>query len=373
MAINFLGKLEDTPCIRAGHIGCGSHSFRNLFPTYQFTPVDLVATCDLDADKARAYARQFGASGAYTDYREMIDKEDLDAVFVCVGYDAAGRPIYPQIAADCMRRGVHVWIEKPPAATTADVELMMQASEDTGRYVLCGLKRMFFQTHTKARKLMMEEKFGDAMLVQLAREELVPTVDEMNAFLNERTPVVTVQKFLDHVCHPLSVLLYLLDMPDRMAYYRSANGAGTAIFDYENGPTASLAFTYGGCNHGGSERVTITGTRYRAIVVENTRLYYFQGPEPDGERRPYGAVPNYYSGPTEGTAAYWEPEFLLGQLYSKGIMLLGYYDEIREFAEAILQGRPPARGTLLQCWQMTHIFERFAEGPGKSIELRKTP
>ena len=42
--INFHGKLADEPEIRAGFIGCGSHSFRNIYPTFQFAPVDLIAT-----------------------------------------------------------------------------------------------------------------------------------------------------------------------------------------------------------------------------------------------------------------------------------------------------------------------------------------
>ena len=374
MRINFLGKVVDEPEIRAGFIGCGSHGFRNVLPVFPFTPVDLVATCDLIEDKARAFAKKFGARSAYTDYREMLDQEDLDAVFLVLGFDERGRPIYPQIAADCMRRGVHVWIEKPPAATTADVEGMMQASRETGKIVLCGLKRMFFQTHTKAKQLMSEEKFGDPMLVLLEREEILPTVEQLRAYFDAGQPVQETVRFLDHLCHPMSVLIYLLGMPDEMVYHRAANGAGAATFQYDGGAVASLLFTHGGCNHGGNERLKITGTRQKGIVVENTRLYYFQGPGFDDGKNPgYGNRPTYYTGPTEQTAAYWEPEFLLGQLYSKGLFLLGYYDEVKEFAEAVLAGRPPVRGTLEQCWQMTHIFEKFAEGPGKQIRLQQGP
>jgi hypothetical protein len=41
--INFLGNLVDEPLARIGHIGCGSHSFRNLFPAYQFAPMNSEA------------------------------------------------------------------------------------------------------------------------------------------------------------------------------------------------------------------------------------------------------------------------------------------------------------------------------------------
>ena len=42
-------------------------------------------------------------------------------------------------------------------------------------------------------------------------------------------------------------------------------------------------------------------------------------------------------------------------------------------ASAILEKRQPTRGTLEQCWQITHMFEKFAEGPGRMIELQQGP
>jgi predicted dehydrogenase len=117
MRINFHGKLVDEPEIRVGFIGCGSHSFRNIYPTFQFAPIRLAATCDLDLAKAQAFAAKFGAANAYADYRAMLAQETLDAVFIVTGYDPLGRPLYPAIAMDCLAAGCHVWMEKPPAAS----------------------------------------------------------------------------------------------------------------------------------------------------------------------------------------------------------------------------------------------------------------
>ena len=61
MRIDFHGNVVDEAEIRVGFIGCGSHAFRNIFPTFQFAPVDLVATADLDVEKARAFAKKFSA------------------------------------------------------------------------------------------------------------------------------------------------------------------------------------------------------------------------------------------------------------------------------------------------------------------------
>ncbi len=58
MRIGFRGELLDEPRVRAGFIGCGSHAFRNVYPTLQFTPFDLAAVCDVKRDKAEAFAAQ---------------------------------------------------------------------------------------------------------------------------------------------------------------------------------------------------------------------------------------------------------------------------------------------------------------------------
>jgi len=78
--------------VRAGMIGCGGHAFRNIMPAFRYAPVDLAATCDLDRSRAETAAGLFGAGAVYTDYREMLAKERLDAVFVVTNNGADGRP-----------------------------------------------------------------------------------------------------------------------------------------------------------------------------------------------------------------------------------------------------------------------------------------
>ena len=44
-----------------------------------------------------------------------------------------------------------------------------------------------------------------------------------------------------------------------------------------------------------------------------------------------------------------------------GLFLQGYYGEVNEFARSILENRPPKKGTLAQAWQVTRLFEAFAD------------
>jgi predicted dehydrogenase len=369
MRINSHGHLVDEREIRAGSIGCGSHSFRNIYPTFQFAPVKLVATCDLAIEKARAFASKFGAQNAYANYRQMIERDQLDAVFVVVGYDESGRPPYPDITVNCLNAGCHVWIEKPPAASCAEIEKMRAAADSNKKIVMVGFKKMFAPANEKAKELMSAPDFGRTSLVLLQYPQYVPTKADFDRYINDGKRVDTVLGFLDHLCHPASLLIYLLGMPSSLYYERSATGAGIATFSFESGAVASLALTWIASLNRGMERTTIVSDSGKHIVVENNlRVEYHRTPPP-APGTGYGNSPNFYTGATEQVSAVWEPEFSLGQLYNKGLFLLGYYNEINEFARSILEGRPPQKGTLEHAWQVTRIFEAFAEGPGTTIPL----
>jgi predicted dehydrogenase len=366
MRIGFNGKLSEDREIRAGFVGCGSHSFRNVYPTFQFAPVKLVATCDMDLAKAQAFAQKFGAANAYTDYRKMLAAEKLDAVFIVTGYDQEGRPTYPDLTIACLQAGCHVWMEKPPAATCADIDRMRAAAAKAGKNAMVGMKKMFFPGNEKAKELMALEDFGQPMLINLQYPQRIPTVEEFHRYLQGRESLGAVIGFLDHLCHPVSLLLFLAGMPKTLYYERATSGAGSATFTFESGLVATLLLTNASAHNGGMERTLIVGDRYRHIVVDNNiRVTYHRTPPLGG----YGAESSFFRGTPGETTATWEPEFSLGQLYNKGLFLLGYYNEVNEFARSILESRPPAKATLNDAWNATRIFEAFAEGPGKVINL----
>jgi predicted dehydrogenase len=295
----------------------------------------------------------------------MLAQERLDAVFIVVGYDSEGRPLYPRLATDCLNAGCHVWMEKPPAASCREVEGMMRAAGESGKQVMVGLKKMFLPANQKARALAYREEFGRISLLLLQYPQLIPTREEMIAYTSGGEIVRPVVGFLDHLCHPASLLLYLLGMPDGLYYERGQSGAGAATFTYASGTVASLAFTHGASKNAGMERTTIVSDAGRQIVVDNNvKVSYHRDAV-----RGYGDVPDFYVSAPDQTTAYWEPEFSLGQLYSKGLFLLGYYAQVNEFARSILEHRPPALGTLEQAWQVTRIFEAFLAGPSERIPL----
>jgi len=369
MRIGFRGELLDEVEVRAGFIGCGSHSFRSIYPAFQFAPVKLDAVCDLDMARAEAFAARFGTERAYSDHRRMLADGGLDAVFIVTNYDERGRPRFPALAIDCLKAGCHVWIEKPPAASCREIEQMQAAADTAGRHAMVGLKKMFAPANEKARELMDRPDFGSPQLALIQYPQHCPTVDEFGRYISDQENVGAVVAFLDHLCHPASLMVHLLGMPETLHYERTATGAGAATFTFSSGGVCSMALTGGAPVSGGMERTVVIGDGGRCIAVENNiRVCYHRDP-PYAPGTTYGSAPDFFRGSPDETTAMWEPEFSLGQLYNKGLFLQGYWGEVNEFAQAVLEGRPPHKGTLEHAWQVTRIFEAFTEGPGKTIPL----
>lgn len=378
MRIDYKGKLENVSELRIGVIGCGSHSFRNIFPVFQFIRARLIATCDFSFEKAQAYCEKFGGESYFSDYHEMLETVKLDAVLVIVGNDEHGRPMYPEIAVDCMEAGCDVWIEKPPAATAADIEKMMVSSKKTGRLAMVGYKKMYVQAYRKAKELADSEDFGGISMMTLQNPEIIPTVDELRSYLVDGVPDETAIQFLEHICHPLSQMISLLGAPESMIYDRNDTGAGFVSFQFPGGAMSILQFTCGMAMNGGVERTVIVSKSGasstgriggRHIIVENNLvLTYHKNPDFS-----YGDETDFYKGlPGENTTL-WQPEFSRGQMFNKGLFLLGYFGELDEFCNACFERRQPVDGTLEQAWVATHIFEKLLEGPGRRIPLDRPP
>lgn len=378
MRIGFTGNLEDISELRCGVIGCGSHAFRNVFPTFQFTRCKLVSTCDISIDKARAFCGKFGGERYYSDYREMIDREDLDAVFVIVSNGIAGRPGYSAIAAECLRAGINVMIEKPPAAVTSEIEMLMRLSSQTGKRVMVAYKKMFVQAFRKAKELALSDDFGGISMVTLMNPEQIPHVDDLRRFLIDGVDVETSRLCMEHICHPLSQMISLLGAPCSMSYDRNEYGAGILLFHFPRGEFATLHMSCGMAMNGGVERTVIisrqgieSGGRIggRHIVMDNNLTLTYNR----NASFSYGDETDFYKGSPDENTAVWQPEFSRGQMFNKGLFLLGYYGEIAEFSEAILEDRPFVDGTLEQAWAATQVFEKMAEGPQRVIPLNMPP
>ncbi|MBM4050824.1 MAG: Gfo/Idh/MocA family oxidoreductase [Planctomycetes bacterium] len=358
---------EFTKRLRAGLIGCGGHAYRNICPVFQYAPIELVAVCDAVEDKARHFQRIFGAQRAYSSHLAMVEKEQLDVVFIVTNYDERGRARYPRLASDCLKAGIHTWIEKPPVNDLDDVALLRSAVHESRKKLAIGFKKMFFPANTRARKIIESPEFGAVRSLALRYPQHIPTVDELTYEGDDRKRWARRVSFLDHLCHPVSLMQYLGGPVETMFHSRAENGAGFAVFGLKSGATACIHFTCGQSQTSPLERTEVTGDGANVIVENSVRVIYHKRMK-DNEFRRYGRSSDF-TGETEDAPIVWEPEFSLGNLCNKGIFLLGYFDEIRYFCDAVLNDKPILVGSIDQAEEGIRIYQAFKEGPDKLVSI----
>lgn len=352
---------EDAPRIRVGFIGCGSHAFRNVYPALQFAPVRLVATCDLDGERARRFARQFGADRWYTDHHRMLADESLDAVFIVTNYDEDGRPRFPALAMDALRAGVHAWIEKPPASSVAEIDAMAAVSTETNRFVMVGFKKCFFPAMQHLKAITERPEFGRPASVAIRYPQLIPDESDKGSLRNGR-----LRGFLDHIVHPASILQYVMGPVASLVHHRDVSGGGAALLTFRSGAVGVMHFAHGQSGTSPLERIEVVGEGANVVVDNGVKLTYYR----PGRRGPggYGRAPDFI-GDDACAPIVWEPEFSLGQLYNKGLFLLGYAGEVRYFAEHVLSGTPPDVGGLDDAREVMRVYEAFLQPPGQVVEV----
>jgi myo-inositol 2-dehydrogenase/D-chiro-inositol 1-dehydrogenase len=107
--------------VRAAIIGAGWIAEEHAAILSRLEDVELSAVCDVDLDRARSLA---GDAAVYADWRELLDRESPDCVFVCTP-----PLLHREPAVEALSRGIDVYLEKPLARGLDDARAIVDAAE----------------------------------------------------------------------------------------------------------------------------------------------------------------------------------------------------------------------------------------------------
>jgi hypothetical protein len=144
------GPIKGGP-VKAAAIGTGGMG-RGLIAQCQKEFIDLRAICDINPKRRRAVAESMMKAGwaqpkEYEDWREMLQKEDLEAVIIAT-------PLWShaELAVGCLDAAKHVLCEKMMAKTEADCLRMIEAGRRNRRTLEIGYQR-YYNPVISARRL----------------------------------------------------------------------------------------------------------------------------------------------------------------------------------------------------------------------------
>ena len=159
--------------LKIGIIGAGIISKKHADAIQKLEQTLLIGVADIVPEKAKNFEESYGAK-AYIDYREMVKKEKLDAVVICLPHG-----LHKEAAVYCAEHGVHILIEKPMANTVEECERIIQACEKNKVKLMIGHIQRYFSQIRKAKELLHSGDLG----------ELVMITDNRNTdYFNENRP-----------------------------------------------------------------------------------------------------------------------------------------------------------------------------------------
>lgn len=133
---------------RIGFIGAGGIASRHFGVLQGFEDVKIVALTDPVYERAAGLGQPVGAT-AYRDFRQMLDNEQLDALYICLPPFAHGEP---ELAA--IERGLPFFVEKPLAVERNVAQEIGRAVEAKGLITGVGYHWRYLTTTEQAQDIL---------------------------------------------------------------------------------------------------------------------------------------------------------------------------------------------------------------------------
>jgi len=158
--------------IKVGMIGCGGISRGHVagWQTVDSQKARVVATADIDEAAAKERAEALGAEDVYDDYLRLLDRDDIDAVDICLPH-----PLHMESTVAAAKHGKHVLCEKPIARDLEEAQRMIDVCKEHGRILQIGHQNRFSPEFMRYKELLGELDLGKINLVQ-SRWEFWPNL-----------------------------------------------------------------------------------------------------------------------------------------------------------------------------------------------------
>ncbi len=233
--------------IRWGLIGCGDIARKRVAPALRELPdCELVSVSRAHFDQAEQFAREFGARHWYADWRELITDKEIDAVYIAT-------PVHLHAAQTiaAASAGKHVLCEKPMAMNLSESNQMVDACMSHRVQLGIAYYRHFYPVVDRIRSILASGEIGRPILVQVnAFEWFDPPASHPRRWLLDGKLSGGGPMF-DFGCHRIEVLITLFgkikrvkSLVGKLLFTREVEDTATALFEFENGPQATLSVTH---------------------------------------------------------------------------------------------------------------------------------
>ena len=205
---------------------------------------ELVAVCDVDAERAKKAAEQFGVKG-YTSVGKMLKIKDIEAVTICTWSTNLEKE-----ALKALKARKHVLVEKPMATNVKQAKKMLEIAGKEGLHLSVGFLMRFIPGLRYIKKAIEDKAIGDLVCATAKRVSQWP----------ERIGDVGVVK--DLAIHDIDVMRFLSGEDPISVYAKAGSMKHIRFEDY-----AQIMLTFEGGKTAFIESNWLTPYKTRTLVV----------------------------------------------------------------------------------------------------------
>ena len=202
-------------------IGAGGWGKNHVRVYKELPSTELVAVCDVNAERAKDIASQFGVK-AYTNSTRMLKNKEIEAVSVCTWSTKLARE-----ALKALEAGKHVLVEKPMAGNTKQAKKLLEIAEKNSLHLTVGFLMRFIPGLQHIHEAVKTKKIGELVCANARRVSQWP----------ERIGDVGVVK--DTAIHDIDVMRYISHEDPISVYAKTGSMRHRTFEDY-----AQIMLTY---------------------------------------------------------------------------------------------------------------------------------
>jgi len=146
---------KKTGKVGVGVIGVGIGRL-HLIGYTESPDAEIVAICDVNEERAKKAAEEFNVPNVFTNYKDMLALDSIDAVSVCTP-----NYLHAEMTVAALDAGKHVICEKPLTTNLKDGEKMLAAAEKSGKILMTAFNNRFRGDTQVLKKLIEEGELGD--------------------------------------------------------------------------------------------------------------------------------------------------------------------------------------------------------------------
>ena len=267
--------------VKTGFIGFGRMGLTHFSILNTHPSVKIVAVCDQSATMLKILSKYVDVK-TYTDHGKMLDNSDLDCVIISTPGDS-----HAEIVRTCLKRGLHVFVEKPFTMTSAEGHAVMAELGEKRLVNQVGYVNRFNEVFMEVKTLLDTGVIGD--VVHFSSEMYGATVlkDSKSSWRGSRkSGGGCMYEFASH-CIDLAV--YLLDRPDSVVgsvlqsiYSSEVEDLVSSTFIYNKGFSGTIAVNWSDESYRKPANiVTIIGTGGKIIADKHVYKLYLKEANPE--------------------------------------------------------------------------------------------